>query len=1084
MYNSQAYLEEISSQLPALQLLIQMGWTYLSPSEALHLRGGRQANVILTGVLDPWLRAHNRIAYKGESHPFSNGNITQAIAKLVDEPFQSLIPTNKTLYELLTLGTSLTQTIRGDRKSYSLHYIDWQHPERNVYHVSDEFSVEQRGSHSTRRPDIVLFVNGIPLVVIECKRADKEHHGEKAIALGIQQLLMYQSQEEIPHLFATSQLLLAISPNDTLYATTATPKKFWSLWRETGTDSARLEAITLEADVHALINRPLSPGDENRLYDWREYAGPIRSHFSKLGERLPTEQDRTLYALLRPARLLELAYQFIVYDNGVKKIARYQQYFAIQETIKRVVHRNAQGTRTGGVIWHTTGSGKSLTMVMLAKALTLHPNVPNPRVVLVTDRVDLDRQIYDTFKACGKSVAQAKSGKHLVRMVTGKLGKGERATDVITTLINKFEEAARQKVKDEGINTFVLVDESHRSQYGSMHAKMQRVFPNACYIGFTGTPLTKKEKSTAETFGSFIHKYPMRQAVADKAVVPLLYEGRIVEQDVDKAQLERWFERTTRHLSDDQKADLKRKMSRSEAINATAQRLKEIAYNVALHYEQNHRGTGFKAQLATPSKQIGTIYLNYLREYGIDAALMISPPDSREGQDEVDGALPEVQLFWKRVMERYGSEEAYNRETLSSFGSAEGIEILVVVDKLLTGFDEPRNRVLYVDKPLREHTLLQAIARVNRLAEGKDFGYIIDYRGVLGELNQAINLYDALAEFDVEDVVGTLADVSEQIERLPQLHSDLWAIFASVLNQRDREQMERHLEPEDRRARFYEALTDYARVLQVALASVQFYSDTPENRIQRYKDDLRFFHNLRHSVQLRYAETVDYRGDYEEKVRKLMDEHIKATGTTVITEMVNIFDTEKFDAEVEKLASPTAKADTILHRMTRTVNEHMNEDPAYYRKFSELIADTIRAYREGRISELEYLQRAETQMESLRARRDDSQPGDLSRYRHAPAYYGALKEQLNGYGVDENRLAQAAIRQETIIEDYKVTDWAGNEDVKKQIRRALDDHFYNLERELDLTLPSEELDALIEQALEIAIARDRLTLPGSGHNNY
>lgn len=1069
MTQSHAYLEEISSQLPAIQLLIQMGWTYLPPAEALYLRGGRTRNVILTGILEPWLRANNHIAYKGERHPFSDGNISEAIAKLVDEPFQSLVPTNKILTELLTLGTSLTQTIRGDRKSYSLDYIDWQHPERNVYHVSDEFSVEMRGSHTTRRPDIVLFVNGIPLVVIECKRADKEHHGEKAIALGIQQLLTYQSEGEIPHLFATSQLLLAVSPNDALYATTGTDKKFWAVWRETDPAAEHLETI-----VEEHINRPLSPGDGSRLYDWRDYAGPIRQHFAQLGHRLPSEQDRTLYALLRPARLLELAYQFIVFDDGVKKIARYQQYFAIQETIKRVVHRNAQGTRTGGVIWHTTGSGKSLTMVMLAKALALHPNVPNPRVVLVTDRVDLDDQIYGTFHACGKSVAQAQSGKHLVRMVTGKLGKGERATDVITTLINKFEEAARQKVSDDGINTFVLVDESHRSQYGSMHAKMQRVFPHACYIGFTGTPLTKKEKSTAEKFGSFIHKYPMRQAVVDNAVVPLLYEGRIVEQDVDKAQLERWFERTTRHLSDDQKADLKRKMSRSEAINATAQRIQEIAYNVALHYEQNHRGTGFKAQLATPSKAIGVTYLNYLREYGVDAALVISPPDSREGQDEVDGALPAVQLYWKRMMERYQSEEAYNREILSSFGRADGIEILVVVDKLLTGFDEPRNRVLYVDKPLREHTLLQAIARVNRLAEGKDFGYIIDYRGVLGELNQAINLYDALADFDAEDIAGTFADVSEEIGRLPQLHSDLWAIFAPVANQRDREQMERHLEPEDRRARFYEALTAYARALQVALASVQFYTNTPEERIQVYKDDLAFFHNLRRSAQLRYAETVDYQRDYEEKVRKLMDEHIKATGTTVITPLVNVFDAEKFDAEVEKLASPTAKADTILHRMQRTVTEHMDEDPAYYRKFSELIAETIRAYREGRLSELEYLAQAESQMDNLRTRRDNNLPGDLSRYRHAPAYFGALNEQLGSYAIDPGQLAQAAIRQEEIIESFKVTDWAGNLDVKQQIRRALDEHLYELERGLDLALTSAQLDALIEQILEIAIARDRL----------
>ncbi|HLA42408.1 MAG TPA: HsdR family type I site-specific deoxyribonuclease, partial [Aggregatilineales bacterium] len=536
----------------------------------------------------------------------------------------------------------------------------------------------------------------------------------------------------------------------------------------------------------------------------------------------------------------------------------------------------------------------------LAKALALHPAIMNPHVVLVTDRVDLDDQLYGTFHACGKSVVQAQNGKHLVRLVTGKLEKGEKSGDIITTVINKFEQAAHDHIKDEGVNIFVLVDESHRSQYGQMHTKMTRVFPNACYIGFTGTPLTKAEKSTAEKFGDFIHKYPMRQAVADQAVVPLLYEGRIVDQDVDKDQLERWFERTTRHLSEEQKADLKYKMSRSEAVNSTEQRIKEIAYNIALHYEQNWRGTGFKAQLATPSKRLGLMYVRYLEENGINAALVISPPDTREGHEAVSELeVPAVQVFWKQIMDRYGGEEAYNREVLRSFGQADGIEIMVVVDKLLTGFDEPRNTVLYIDKPLKEHTLLQAIARVNRLAEGKDFGYIIDYRGVLGELNEAMNLYDALAEYDVEDIQGTFADVAEEIQRLPGVHSDLWAIFQSITNKGDTEAMERYLEPEDKRRRFYETLTDYARVLRVALSTTRFYEDTLEKRITLYKNDLKFFHELRQAVKLRYAEAVDYR-EYEEKVRKLMDEHIKATGTSTITELVNIFDAEKFDAEVEK----------------------------------------------------------------------------------------------------------------------------------------------------------------------------------------
>ena len=1061
------YQEEISSQLPALQLLINMGWEYLTPAEALALRGGSPRHVVLTEVLTPWLAQENSVGYKGQRYAFSEANVGEAVKRLTNEVAPSLLQTNERLYELLTLGTSLPQTIDGDRKSYSLHYINWQHPERNVYHVSDEFVVEKRGSHETRRPDLVLFVNGIPVVVIECKRPDLDVGGEKAVAEAVSQMIRNQGEGEIPQLFYTSQVLIALSRNDALYATTATPKKFWATWREEEHSAGETEAAT-----HRLVNQTLPAAVQEKLYGGREQGQAKRRHFAEMGERLPTAQDRLLYALLRPQRLLELIYQFIVYDGGVKKIARYQQYFAIKATIDRVAHRNAQGTRTGGVIWHTTGSGKSLTMVMLAKALALHPNIVDPRVVLVTDRVDLDRQLYKTFHACGKSVVQAQNGSHLVRLVTNKLRPGESRADVITTVINKFEEAARQQVRDDGINTFVLVDESHRSQYGAMHAQMARVFPHACYIGFTGTPLTKEEKSTAKKFGDFIHRYPMRQAVADQAVVPLLYEGRIVEQNVDKEQLERWFERTTRHLTPEQKADLKRKMSRSEAVNATEQRIKEIAYNIALHYEQNFRGRGLKGQVATSSKAIATKYLRYLQENGIEAALVISAPDTREGHEEVDAPEePVVQAFWKRMMTRYGSEEAYNREIINSFAQADGLEIIVVVDKLLTGFDEPRNTVLYVDKSLKEHTLLQAIARVNRLAEGKDYGYILDYRGVLGELNEAMNLYDALADYDVEDVAGTVSDVQGEINQLPQRHSAVWAIFDGVSNRADSEAVERWLEPEDRRTRFYEALADFARTLGVALASVQFYEQVPEAQINVYKRDLKYFHNLRQSVKQRFAEAIDYR-DYEEKVRKLMDEHIRATGVSTITTLVNVFDVEKFDEEVARLASPAAKADTILNRMKRTISERMDEDPAFYRRFAELVQETIDAYKEGRLVELEYLRQAEAQLEALRAGRDTSIPSTLARYRDAPAYFGVLREPLVAYGVDEGKIAALAIEQEQIIEANKVTDWRYNLDVQKRMKYLLDEGFIELERETGATIDVAQVDLMIEQIVEVAKARD------------
>ncbi|TVR25048.1 MAG: type I restriction endonuclease subunit R, partial [Anaerolineaceae bacterium] len=450
---SDTYNELISSQIPALQLLVNLGWQYLTPSEALALRGGKEKNVILTGVLESWL-AGRTFERKGRRHPFSEKRIKEAIDKLTGDPFREngLINQNMAAYELLTLGTSVNELIDGDTVTPSLHYIDWAHPENNIYHVTDEFSVERRGSHEKRRPDVVLFVNGIPLVVIECKRADlagqserrhpsvvgegEPEHITKPISQAISQMLRNQQEDQIPHLFVYSQLLMAAHKNEAYYATVGTPKKFWSLWRE--------EDDT-ESAVHEHINAPIGDAVGAKLYNWRAFAHRYHRHFAALGERLPTEQDRLIYALLRPSRLLEVAYQFIVFDDGQKKIARYQQYYAIKATIDRVAHRNAQGGRTGGVIWHTTGSGKSLTMVMLAKALALHPAIENPKVILVTDRVDLDNQIYRTFLACGKSVQKSNDGKHLVRLVTGKLKKGEVSGDVVTTVINKFEQAARDK---------------------------------------------------------------------------------------------------------------------------------------------------------------------------------------------------------------------------------------------------------------------------------------------------------------------------------------------------------------------------------------------------------------------------------------------------------------------------------------------------------------------------------------------------------------------------------------------------------------------------------------------------------------
>lgn len=1078
-----SYLEDLDSQIPAIQLLHGLGWEYLSPEEALALRNGRKDQVILTGILRPWLEENTHILVKGRIHPFTDTNIHEAIRRLIEEPYDGLVRTNEKIYHLLTLGTSLDQTIEGDRKGRSLQYIDWEHPENNVYHVTDEFSVERRQSQDTRRPDLVLFVNGIPFVVIECKRRDKDtQSGDKQIDKAIKQIITYQREDEISHLFQYAQLVMATSVNDILYATTGTPRKFWSVWREEGSTEDIVHKVANTCLPQDVEEKVFTPIQEKEIKAYKE----AREHFTALwseGDRLPTEQDRTLWAMLRPERLMELIYGYIVFDAGVRKVARYQQYFAVKQTIERVSTLQ-EGRRTGGVIWHTTGSGKSLTMLMLAKALAIHPAITNPRVVLVTDRIDLDDQIWETFEACGKSAKRAKSGEELMRLI--KDGKAS----VITTVINKFDTVQNKYgLEDTSPNIFVLVDEGHRTNYGATHAIMKRVLPNACYIAFTGTPLLKKEKNTARKFGGLIHSYPLRKAtVEDKAVLPLLYEGRIANLEMNKKAMDAWFERLTEGLTQKQKADLKRKMASKEMIHKIEQRVALLAYDISKHYRDNFQGTGFKGQLATDSRSSAILYRNYMNDYGmVNCEVIMSKPDTRESGDTIEEEdLPMVNRFWKEMMERFGNEDDYVKQIKASFGREDGAEILIVVNKLLTGFDEPRNTVLYLDKKLEDHSILQAIARVNRLFEGKDYGYIIDYRGVLSGLNKAMETYDALAGYDAEDVLleGAVIDTHVEVAKLPQLHSDLWAVFKEVKNKHDNESMERHLEPEDRRQEFYETLTEFSKVLVVALSTEHFYRDTNKSQIQIYKDDFKNFRSLRSSVQQRYAETIDF-SLYEKQIRKVMDSHIQAPNVGIVTELVNIFDTEAFDTEVEKREGKAAKADTIASRVKKTVTEKMDEDPIFYKKFADLIEAVIQEYRQGRIDESEYLERVTDYMETIRRGHEEDIPVKLEGHREAQAYYGVLNDVLDGEDVKKvaeipaqygeahlhysaEKIASMALDIEGIIAKCKIRDWARNQDVINGMQNDIDDYLFAIRDDKGIALTVDAVDGIMEQCIGVA----------------
>ncbi|MEW8228444.1 MAG: type I restriction endonuclease subunit R, partial [Candidatus Thiodiazotropha endolucinida] len=913
--------EKYLSQIPALQQLINLGFEYLSAEQALAARQEKTGNVLLEEVLRAQLKKINRIQHKRQEYLFSEENIQSAIEKLKNLKYDGLLKTNEAIYDLLTLGTAMEQTVEGDSKSFNLHYIDWQDPSVNRFHVTAEFGVERTRSTETARPDIVLFVNGIPFAVIECKSPKVE------VEQGISQSIRNQRDEYIPRLFTYGQLVLAVNKNEARYATVGTPAKFWSVWKE----REDMDAVVSEG-----INTSLPDKQKDALFSG-EFA-VARKFFDVLeaeGERQVTGQDRTIHSLCQPERLLEMAYRFNLFDGGVKKIARYQQYFAIKRILAHVQNLDNEGRRRGGIVWHTQGSGKSLTMVMLARSLAQVTRIANPRIVLVTDRKDLDKQIKDTFAACDMEPQRASTGRDLLELVS------EKKAGIVTTLVHKFDKALNvKKYRDESIDIFMLIDESHRTQFGSFSARMRQMFPNACYLGFTGTPLMKKEKNNFARFGGLIDQYSIDQAVEDGAIVPLLYEGRHVEMEQNKKAIDLWFSRHTQGLTDAQKADLKKKYARAEMLNKADQVIYMRAFDISEHYRANWQGTGYKAQLVAPSKAAALKYHNYLEDLGyVSSEVVISGPDTREGYDDVDkDSADEVVKFWQRMMKRYGSEEEYNKQIINRFKYGDEPEVLIVVDKLLTGFDAPRNTVLYLTRILREHTLLQAIARVNRIYEDdsgayKEFGYIVDYASILGELDKSLAMYSELEGFEEEDLAGTLISVQAEVEQLPQHYSDLWDLFKEVKNQYDEEAYEVLLGDDALREEFYDRLTQYSKTLGIALSVEKFIMNTPDEKIRQYKNDLKRFQNLKASVKMRYAEAIDYR-DFEPKIRKLLDTHISASEVIQLNEPVNIFDAETFsqikeERGIYEVKTTAAKADAIAHATRKAISEKMQEDPAF-----------------------------------------------------------------------------------------------------------------------------------------------------------
>lgn len=1024
-----AYLEYNASQKPAIELLQSMGYIYISSEDCEKQRGSKY-HVLLKDILRGQLRRLNRYQYAGADNEFSAGNIERAMEEL-DEPLtDGLVRTSEKIYDALLLGKSYPETVgNGKSLSFNLKYIDWDNWDNNLFHVTEEYAVESQDKQHNARPDIVLFINGIPFAVIECKAPYISE--EQAV----EQTIRNQQADYIPQLFKYAQIVMATNKNAVKYATTGTPKKFWNVWKEEN-------VAFLDAALAAYVT-----------------------------DRMPTEQDRNIILLFSKERVKELVRYFVLFDANVKKICRYQQFFAINEIIKTIEEKDAKGNRQSGVIWHTQGSGKSLTMVMLAKYILMELASCNPRVVIVTDRKELDGQIANTFSHTRLNPARATSGRHLVELV--KDGKA----DVITTIINKFNTAERLDTKNYSKNVFVLIDESHRSNYGSMASKMRTVFPNACYIGFTGTPLMKREKNTMARFGKLIHKYTIRDGVEDGAIVPLIYEGRFVEQKVDEENIDMWFKQTTKRLTDPQKEDLRQKWSSIRRLTSTDARIKRIALDINNHFVLGFKNTGFKAMLATNYKRDAIRYLECFEQFGeLSCGVVISPPDMRESVDDIDeGTDDKVIAYWNKMMRQYGDADAYEEAMKNKFCDGE-IDILVVCSKLLTGFDAPICQVLYIDKELKEHGLLQAIARTNRLREGKEYGLIVDYRGLIQKLDAAMDMYSGagLENFEGGDLKGVVVDVLEAVGQLRSAYTNLLDLFADVKNMEDSEEVEVSLADEKKREQFYNLLCTFGRALNIVLNSEQVYAAVPREELKNCQNTFVFFAKVRRSVKIRYADAID-NSEYEPLMQNLLDTHLSVAGLKQITKPVDILNKDDFERELEELGSLRAKADAITSRLSRSISANYDENPAYYNSFSQRIKEALEQYKEKVISEAEYLAKMKSIMEDYRAGKSTvSYPDRIKHNVHAQAFYGVITALLCDAQVPEitpDFVAEIAEEITSIIAKHSQVDWTNNQTIHDRISQDIDDLFYGYEKERNLVLDFELIDKIIENVKTVALRR-------------
>ncbi len=949
-----------------------------------------------------------------------------------------LYEANRDVYGLLRYGVKVKPGV--GEQTETVWLIDWKNPDANHFVVVEEVTV---AGHHTKRPDVVLYVNGLALVTLELKRS------KVALSEGIRQTIGNQKPEFIRSFFSTVQVVFAGNDVEGLrYGVIDTPEKYWLQWKE--------------------------PSD---------VEDPL---------------DRALLQMCNKPRLLELIHNFIVFDAGVKKGPRHNQYFGVRAAQARIAKRE------GGIIWHTQGSGKSLTMVWLAK--WIRENQPDARVLLITDRTELDEQIEKVFNGVNEKIYRTTSGADLI----GTLNASDEW--LICSLVHKFRAADRDTEDDEATaefikelnatvpqdfkakgNIFVFVDEAHRTQSGKMHTAMKALLPEAMFIGFTGTPLLKAEKATSiETFGSFIHTYKFDEAVADGVVLDLQYEARNIDQNLmSPEQVDKWFEVKTKGMTDLSKAELKKRWGTMQKVVSSEPRAKQIVNDILLDMETKPRlvdrrgnamlvgssiyqackfyelfcNAGFKGKCAivtsyTPNagdiaqEDSGEGKTEKIRQYDIYRKMLADYFDEPE-----DTAVNRVEEF----------EKAVKKEFVQNPGQ---MRLLIVVDKLLTGFDAPSATYLYIDKTMRDHGLFQAICRVNRLdGDDKDYGYIVDYQDLFNSLEDAITDYTsgALDGYEKKDIEGLLSDridkardnLDEALERIRALVEPVappkttlhYQQYFCAMEQGSAEQLKAN---EPKRVELYKSVAAVTRAY-ANLANDMTAAGYTEAEAEAIKSEIAHYVDLRAEVKLGAGEDVDFK-QYEAGMRFLLDTYIQAGVSEIVSnfEDSGLIDLivklgaraiDKLPAGIKK--DPEAVAETITNNMRKVIIDEHAMNPKYYDKMSELLDAIIEQRRQQAIDYREFLAKLLDAAKKLGSRESDTKyPGWAD---------NGARRALIDFGWPDPTMP---IRVDTAILTSKPHDWVGNvmkeKVVKRAIRRTLPDDFDRLDELFDLVKARDE----------------------------